>query len=311
MPTTTSITTTYAGEFAGKYIAAALLSSPTLEKGGITIMPNVKFKQVIKRVATDGIVKNATCDFDPTSTLTLTERVLQPEYFQVNLQLCKSDFRSDWDAIQMGYSAFDVLPKSFADFLIAHAAEKVAQQMELVIWDGNNASAGEFSGIMRQLDVDASLPAGQKIAGTSITAANVIAELGSMIDALPAALYGKEDLYLYVSSNVYRAYIRALGGFAASGVGANGYDNKGTNQVLNDIYFDGVKVFLAPGLASNTALLAQKSNLYFATGLMNDMNEVKVLDMADLDGSQNVRVIMRFSADAKYGFASDVVTYGI
>jgi hypothetical protein len=311
MPTTTSITTTYAGEFAGKYIAAALLSSPTLEKGGITIMPNVKYKQVIKRVATDGIVKNATCDFDPTSTLTLTERVLQPEYFQVNLQLCKSDFRSDWDAIQMGYSAFDVLPKSFADFLIAHAAEKVAQQMELVIWDGNNASAGEFSGIMRQLDVDASLPAGQKIAGTSITAANVIAELGSMIDALPAALYGKEDLYLYVSSNVYRAYIRALGGFAASGVGANGYDNKGTNQVLNDIYFDGVKVFLAPGLASNTALLAQKSNLYFATGLMNDMNEVKVLDMADLDGSQNVRVIMRFSADAKYGFASDVVTYGI
>lgn len=311
MPTTTSITTTYAGEFAGKYIAAALLSSPTLEKGGITIMPNVKFKQVIKRVATDGIVKNATCDFDPTSTLTLTERVLQPEYFQVNLQLCKSDFRSDWDAIQMGYSAFDVLPKSFADFLIAHAAEKVAQQMELVIWDGNNASAGEFSGIMRQLDVDASLPAGQKIAGTSITAANVIAELGSMIDALPAALYGKEDLTLYVSSNVYRAYIRALGGFAASGVGANGYDNKGTNQVLNDIYFDGVKVFLAPGLANNTALLAQKSNLYFATGLMNDMNEVKVLDMADLDGSQNVRVIMRFSADAKYGFASDVVTYGI
>jgi len=311
MPTTTSITTTYAGEFAGKYIAAALLSSPTLEKGGITIMPNVKYKQVIKRVATDGIVKNATCDFDPTSTLTLTERVLQPEYFQVNLQLCKSDFRSDWDAIQMGYSAFDVLPKSFADFLIAHAAEKVAQQMELVIWDGNNASAGEFSGIMRQLDVDASLPAGQKIAGTSITAANVIAELGSMIDALPAALYGKEDLTLYVSSNVYRAYIRALGGFAASGVGANGYDNKGTNQVLNDIYFDGVKVFLAPGLASNTALLAQKSNLYFATGLMNDMNEVKVLDMADLDGSQNVRVIMRFSADAKYGFASDVVTYGI
>jgi hypothetical protein len=32
MATTTSITTTYAGEFAGKYIAAALLSAPTLEK---------------------------------------------------------------------------------------------------------------------------------------------------------------------------------------------------------------------------------------------------------------------------------------
>lgn len=311
MATTTSVTTTYAGEFAGKYIAAALLSAPTLDKGGITIMPNVKYKQVIKRVATDDIIKNATCDFDPTSTITLTEKILQPESFQVNLQLCKTDFRSDWDAIQMGYSAFDVLPKSFADFLIAHAAEKVAAGMETSIWQGVNATAGQFAGIMTQLTTDAALPSAQEVAGTTVTAANVITELGKIVDACPAALYGKEDLTLYVSSNIYRAYVRALGGFAASGVGANGYDNKGTNQTLGDVYFDGVRVFMANGLASNTALLAQKSNLYFATGLLNDMNEVKVLDMGDLDGSQNVRVIMRFTADAKYGFATDVVTYGI
>ena len=311
MATTTSITTTYSGDFAGKYIAAALLSAPTLDKGGITIMPNVKYKQVIKRVATDGIIKNATCDFDPTSTITLTEKILQPESFQVNLQLCKTDFRSDWDAIQMGYSAFDVLPKSFADFLIAHAAEKVAAGMETSIWQGVNATAGEFAGIMTQLTTDAALPAAQEVAGTTVTAANVITELGKIVDACPAALYGKEDLTLYVSSNIYRAYVRALGGFAASGVGANGYDNKGTNQQLGDLFFDGVRIFQANGLAANVALLSQKSNLYFATGLLNDMNEVKVLDMGDLDGSQNVRVIMRFTADAKYGFASDVVTYGI
>lgn len=311
MPTSTSITTSYAGEFAGKYIAAALLSAPTLDKGGITIMPNVKYKQVIKRVATDNIIANATCDFDPTSTITLTERVLQPEEFQVNLQLCKKDFRSDWDAIQMGYSAFDVLPKSFADFLIAHAAEKVAAGMETSIWSGVNATAGQFAGIMTQLTTDANLPAAQEVAGTTVTAANVITELGKIVDACPAALYGKEDLTLYVSSNIYRAYVRALGGFAASGVGANGYDNKGTNQQLGDLFFDGVRIFQANGLASNVALLSQKSNLYFATGLLNDMNEVKVLDMGDLDGSQNVRVIMRFVADVKYGFASDVVTYGI
>jgi hypothetical protein len=311
LSTTQSISTTYAGEFAGKYIAAALLSAPTLDKGGITIMPNVKYKQVIKRVATDGIIKNATCDFDPTSTITLTERILQPESFQVNLQLCKTDFRSDFDAIQMGYSAFDVLPKSFADFLIAHAAEKVAAGMETSIWSGVNATAGEFAGIMTQLTTDAALPAAQEIAGTTVDASNVIAELGKIVDACPAAIYGKEDLTLYVSNNIYRAYVRALGGFAASGVGANGYDNKGTNQTLGDLYFDGVRVFMANGLASNKALLAQKSNLYFATGLLNDMNEVRVIDMAENDGSQNVRVVMRFTADAKYGFASDVVTYGI
>ena len=311
MPTTTSITTTYAGESAGKYIAAALLSAPTLDNGGITIMPNVKFKQVIKKVSTNGIIKNATCDFDPTSTITLTERVLQPESFQVNLQLCKSDFESDWDAISMGYSAFDVLPKNFADFLIAHAAEKVAAGMESAIWSGVNATAGEFDGIMTQLSTDATLPAGQKIAGAAVAASTIITELGAIVDACPPALYGKEDLTLYLSNNMYRAYVRALGGFGASGLGANGYEGKGTNQVLGDLYFDGVRVFLAQGLASGTALLAQKSNLYFATGLLNDMNEVKVLDMGDIDGSQNCRVVMRFTADAKYGFAEDVVSYGI
>ena len=44
-----SITTTYAGEFAGDYIAAALLSGKTLSEEAITIKPNVKYKEVIKK----------------------------------------------------------------------------------------------------------------------------------------------------------------------------------------------------------------------------------------------------------------------
>lgn len=311
MATTTSITTTYAGEFAGKYIAAALLSAPTLEKGGLTIHPNVKYKQVIQKVATDDIVKNATCDFDATSTLTLTERVLQPEEFQVNLSLCRKDFHSTWQAAEMGYGAFDQLPKSFADFLIAHVASKVASAMETTIWVGVNATAGQFAGISTQIAADAALPAAQEVTGTTVTAANAIAEIGKLVDAIPARMYGQDDLKLYVSQNIYKAYVRALGGFASSGVGANGVNNAGTNQVLGDLVFDGIPVFMANGMAANTAIASTVSNLHFATGLLNDMNEVKVLDMADLDGSQNVRVIMRFTADAKYGFAEDMVTYGI
>lgn len=312
MATTTSITTTYAGEFAGKYIAAALLSAPTLEQGGVTIHPNVKYKQVIQKVGTDGIVKNATCDFDATSTVTLTERVLQPEEFQVNLSLCRKDFHSTWQAIEMGYSAFDVMPKSFTDFLIAHVSEKVAAHMEGTIWEGNNASAGEFAGIMRQLTTDASLPAAQEVAGTTVTASNVITELGKIVDAIPTRLYGQPDLKLYLSSNIVRAYIRALGGFGTSGLGANGTNNQGTQWYSNgSLSFDGIPIFLANGMDNNKGLAAQTSNLHFATGLLSDLNQVKVLDMSELDGSENVRVIMRFTADAKYGFAEDLVTYGV
>ena len=154
MATTTSITTTYAGEFAGEYISAALLSGTTLANDLITIKPNIKFKEVMKKVATNDIVKNATCDFDPTSTVTLTERLLTPEEFQVNLQLCKKDFISDWEANSMGFSAYSNMPTKFSDFLIAHVADKVAQKMEQNIWGGTNANAGEFDGFRTTLLAD-------------------------------------------------------------------------------------------------------------------------------------------------------------
>jgi len=117
MATTTNISTTYAGQFSGKYIAAALLSAPTLDKELITIKPNIKYKEVIKVLNQTGIIRNATCDFTATGSVALTEQILQPLEFQVNTQLCKEDFRSDWEAIEMGVSVFDNLPPTFTDFI--------------------------------------------------------------------------------------------------------------------------------------------------------------------------------------------------
>jgi hypothetical protein len=308
MATSVSITSTYAGEFAGQYIAAALLSGATLNNGGITIKPNVKYKEVIKKVATDSnVIKDATCDFTDTATITLTERILQPEEFQVNLEICKKDFHSDWEAVQMGYSAFDNLPPAFSDFLIAHVAGLVAEKTEQNIWKGATATAGEFNGLVTLATADASVV---DVVGTSVTAANVIAELGKVVDDIPSALYGKEDLYIYVSQNVARAYVRALGGFGASGLGANGVNAEGTQWWNNGaLSFDGVKLFVANGMADNYMMAAQKSNLFFGTGLLSDHNLVKLLDMADLDGSENVRVVMRFTAGVQYGIGSDIVLY--
>jgi len=303
----TSITTTYAGEFAGKYISAALLSADTIEGGGITIKPNVKYKEVMKTLSTNALVKDAACDFADQSVVTLAERILQPEEFQVNLELCKKDFRSDWEAIEMGYSAFDTLPPSFADFLLGHIAAKVAQKTESNIWQGATANAGEFDGFTALLAADATVI---DVVGTTVTAANVIEEMGKVVDAIPTSVYGKEDLYIYVSQSIARSYVRALGGFGASGLGANGVNNAGTTWFNGgDLAFDGVKLFVCSGMPDNDMVAAQKSNLYFGTGLLSDHNEVKLIDMADLDGSQNVRVVMRFTAGVQHGIGADIVYY--
>ena len=207
----------------------------------------------------------------------------------------------------MGYSAFDELPANFADYLIGHVAAKVAQKTEQTIWTGATANAGEFNGFGALLAADADVV---DVVGTTITAANVITEMGKVVDAIPSAVYGKEDLYIYVPQNVARAYVRALGGFGASGLGANGVNNAGTTWFNGgDLAFDGVKIFVASGMADNTMVAAQKSNLFFGTGLLADHNEVKLLDMADLDGSKNVRVVMRYTAGVQIGIGADIVYY--
>ena len=307
LSTTTSITTTYEGQFAGKYLAAALLSAPTLEQGGVTILPNVAYKQVMQKVATGDIVANATCDFTPSSTITLTERVLTTEEFQVNLQICKADLAQSWQSAEMGYSSFKTLPKSFSDFLIAHVAAKVAAKIETTIWNGTNATAGEFAGFRTLLLADATVI---DVTSTAITAANVIEEMGKVVDAIPAALYGNEGLRLYVSQAIAKAYVRALGGFGASGLGANGTNQQGTQWYTNgSLSFDGIPIFMANGMKSTDMVATTVDNLFFGCGLLSDNSLCKTIDMSDIDGSNNVRVVMRYNAAIQYGIGSDVVLY--
>ena len=310
MATTTSITTTYAGEFAGKYVSAMLLSGNTIANGLIEVKPNIKFKEVLKRLEIDSIVANASCDFADTSTVTLTERIIEPKSLQVNLELCKTPFQSDWEAVSMGFSAHDNLPKTFSDYFIGQLSAKIAAKTELDIW-GGTAGAGSFDGYQTLLLADAGHTGAKKIVGAAVTAANVIEALGDVIDAIPEQLLQDEGLYVYVANNVFRAYKRSLGGFGANGLGGSGFDSQGNNQDINVTMFDGIKVVAVNGLPSNRMIATTKSNLYFGTGLLADHNEIKVLDMADIDGSQNVRFIARYTAAVQYAVVEDIVSYGL
>ena len=315
LATTTSITTTYAGEFAGEYIAAALLSASTIDDGGLTVKANIAYREVIKKLATGSLVTAAGCDFVPNSSVTLTERIIEPVELQVNLQLCKYDFVNDWEAQQMGYGLGQTLPPKFSDFMIAHVAAEVAQNTEFCIWQGDTTagSNNSFDGFEKLIAAAATagdIPAAQQVTGTTLTAANIVAELSKVVDAIPSALYGKEDLFLYIGSKAAKLYVQALGGFGANGLGANGVANMGTQWWNNgSLTVNGVKIFVCPGMSDNKMYAAQRSNLYFGTGILNDTNVVKVLDMADLDASNNVRMVMRFTSAVQFGIASDLVEY--
>lgn len=309
-----TITSTYAGEFAGQYISAALLSAKTLDNRYVTIKPNVKYKEVIQKVALDGIVQDASCDFTTSGSVTLSERIIEPKELQVNLQLCKQEFVDSWEALQLGYSAFDTIPANFNDYLISYVAGFVSQATEQSIWQGT-ATNGSFLGF--ETAFSASIAAGgatavkaalsgSTIISGSVTSANVLDKLNSVVNTIPDAVYGKEDLLIYVPTGIAKAYQQALAGGA---IGANGWNNQ-LNVGEKPFNFNGIEIVVCPGMSANKIVAAQKSNLFFGTGLLSDHNEVRVLDMANLDGSQNYRVIMRYTAGVQFGIGQDIVYYG-
>jgi hypothetical protein len=317
LATAVNVTTSYSGEFSGIYIAAALLSASTINDGGLTVKSNIGYKEVIKKLATSSLVSPATCDFDPTSTITLTEQILQPNELQVNLQLCKKDFVNDWESQSMGFGLGQSLPPKFSDFLIAHVAAEVAQSTELNIWQGDTAavSNNSFDGFEKLIAASAAagdIPAAQQIAavGGGVDAANVIVELQKVVAAIPNTLYGKDGLRIYVPSSIAKFYVQALGGFSVAATSNSGVDAKGTQWWNNgSLTVDGVQIFVCPGMSDNKMYAAEVSNLYFGTGLLNNNQEIRVLDMVDLDGSNNVRMIMRFTSGVQFGIASDIVEY--
>lgn len=301
-----SITSTYAGEAAADYIAAALLSAKTLDQQLITIKPNVKFKEVIQKLDVAGIVQDASCDFVTSGSVSVTERILEPKELQVNLSLCKQEFVDSWEALSLGYSAFDEIPRNFTDYLVSYVGGKVAEATEQSIWSGTGGN-GSFLGLEgRFAQSIAADPAGTKvIAATtsgSVDSTNVIAALNDVYTNIPDSVYGKEDLVIYAGTQVVKAYQEAL-----SGVTNVGSFNNQLNVGEKPSNFQGIEIVLAPGMNAGSIVAAQKSNLFFGTGLLSDHNEVRVLDMADLDGSQNFRVIMRFTSGVQFGIGQDIV----
>ena len=318
LATTTNITSTYVGEHSKDYFAAALLAAASLDSGGITVVPNIKYQHTMTKMATAGLIQNATCDFDPTATVTLTEKVITPKELQVNLQMCKKDFIQQFDAASMGMSAHSDVPKNFSDFLIGQVLGSVAESLEQQLWSGSSATAGEMNGIITELALDANLPAAQEGATTALSTANIVATFTAITDDITTAMYSQPNLAFYCSTNAIKFYIAALGGHYVLGAtpfsaaGGAGTDGKGTQWAgrTEGLTYGGIPIIHCPGLPDNHIICTYRENLIFGTGLANDANEIKLIDMAPIDGSQNFRFVARFTGVSTYLVPEDICTYG-
>lgn len=196
-----SVTSNYAGEAAQGYISAALLSNPTIANNEITVLNNVEFKANLRKITVAGtagnLMANQTCDFTDSGTVTYAERVLEPKKLDVNTQVCKADFLKSWEGANMTAGLNGTLPVEFVDYLIGQTAERVSQEIQQSIWDGNGANDGQFDGFKLLLAADGDV---NDVAAGTLAAGNIVAELDKVVAAIPSAVYGKEDLKILASN---------------------------------------------------------------------------------------------------------------
>ena len=298
-------TSNFSGKAAGFYISAALKQANSLDY--LTMIENVKFKSNIQRMAgTGALVVDASCDFTSSGTLALTEKVLEPRNQQVNLELCKKTLLDSWEALEMRAGAGAPPPASFDDYVISYMGEIIAEATENSIWNGAGAT-GDFQGFLNTngylmpTGTNADATVTQSSASGAYTAANIIANLQTLTADMAAnvsAILRKEDLHIYMSPKTYAFYISAVSTLGY----VNAYNMNGDYAPV----FEGYKIAVCNGMLDNQLIAAEKSNLFFGTDLLSDSTRIDLIDMA-FTGSDNMRLVCRYSAGVQSGVGADIV----
>jgi len=300
-PTGQSLTGNFAGEKASGYLYPAILAANTIGSGIVTTHENVKYKLNVRNLATTGFLANATCDFTSTGEVALSDVVLEPKELQVNIELCKANLRTQWESLEMrGAITGQEIPASFQDFFIRKNLELIAKDFEVAIWQGTTA-AGSFEGLQAKLAANADVI---DVTGTTLSASNIIAELGKVYAAIPDEVFVAEDVKIIIPISAAKFYQEAL-----SAVGSDAGYLAQSVVGAKPLNYQGIDLVVANGLGANKMVAARSSDLHFGTNVLTDLAELRVIDMAETDGSDNVRFVARMTGGTQVTNGSNIVYY--
>jgi hypothetical protein len=300
MASTLNITTNYVGEVAGGYIAEMIKEANTISENLVTVLPNIVSPQFIRKVETASGFVDYACGWTPAGSVTLSEKELAPKKIKEDREFCKEDFRQLWTAQEMGFSAHNDngLPATEQTAILADMGTRLARKLDQEIWNGDG-SDGSLAGFIPAFLLDADVI---DVSGVAITSANVEAELVKFLDAITDEMDQEDSLVRGVSTNVLRAVKKLYGSQART---------NGTFLNPSEAEFNGYTLTEIKGLPANTMVAYNKSNLFFGTGLLSDMNDIRIKDMDETDLSGQVRTKIVLTGGVQYAWGGEIVLYSI
>jgi hypothetical protein len=301
---------TYAGELALPYVTAALLGAETIAKGRCRFLEGIVGKTVISGLSTTDTIQAAGCAFTDGADLTLTEQVLNPSDLAVMEEVCRKTMYPTWIAANGRMERNGDLPVAWGDFLLGAVADRTGTSLETLLWAGDAGAVfgtGFLSndGVIDETGIDASACKDFTEATTSAgawTNANILANLSAIFDAAAAipGILGKPGCGFYVSYEAYAFFLQAL---AAQNTGA------GFNQSLEGANYLGYPVYATSGIPNtvDVAVFTYPDNLVVGANSYTADISAQLIPTYQYDGSDNVRISMRFAVGVQTAVATDGV----
>jgi hypothetical protein len=291
-------TSTYDAKYVSEWFSALIFNSNSLNK--VYVMADVSGPTRIPGLGYSSTGLQAdSCSWNAAGDVTLSDKLITPTALKLNSTICKQTLDSSFLTEKMRAGALNKeIPSDMNAYLLDLMGKSIAAQIERTFWNGNSGAGSDnlFNGIVIKASGDTSTV---KVTGTTVTSSNVIAELDKVYTAIPSqVLFGVEAPKIYVPASVAKMYKQALASL-----------NRAYNPTAEyELQFQGLEVVVTP-LASNTMVAANPSNLVFGTDLISDFNEIKVIDMSETDGSDEIRFKARVKASADYKVSAEVVLY--
>lgn len=293
--------TVFYGKDAEGFYAKALLTGKSKEE--FKLIPNVKSKIKLGQLNIGNILQDADCSFSSTGEGVLDQKAFEVCPVKINLEYCQRTFEVDYlsQILRPGSNNDEIMPASVESFLLDQVALKVSADTEQLVWKGDTATASYplsiCDGLEKQLLADAAVI---DVAAGTLSASNIIAELGKVYDKIPQAIINEDDLRIFLSPAALRFYRQALAAASSEAYYMQNYA---------ELHFLNVKLAEAPGISTNKMVAARKSNLLLLTDLMSDFEEVQILPQKSVTGVPVVRMTGEFKFGVGYIYGSEIVFY--
>ena len=294
--------TTFYGKDAEGFFKKVLTTG--VAKNELSLIPNVKSKIKLAYSDLGNILQADDCSFSATGEGTLNQKTMEVCDLKVNLEYCATTFEANYLSLQLraGSNNEEVMPTSYADFVVNYVAEKVAADLELTMFQGNTATASYpyslCDGLVKQLQADGSV-IDVTATASSIVASNVIGELNRILEAVPADVRQQANFKIFVSQEIAFAYKQAQ---ASTQGGLFMVGDKELNYL-------GFRLIPTSGLLAKQMIAFNSDKVFFLTDLVSDWDEIIIIPQRNISGARTERFATSLKFGVNYLYGNEIVLY--